>query len=136
VLAQSRVGDFPGDEALKVLAADDEIVAMLFVLRIVDGVFSVRLRIEEGGWGFGLLGERVDSGDGRSIRGWTCCRKIPRRCKQTNPLSKSPRKIAAIRFDPPPPVHLTSPQPGGKVWLYLLASGSWVCFSLFKLGTV
>jgi hypothetical protein len=72
------VGDFPGDEALKVLAADDEIVVVLFVLRIVDGVFSVRLRIEDGGWGVGLLGERVDSGDGRSIRSG---RKIPRNLK-------------------------------------------------------
>jgi hypothetical protein len=31
----------------------------------------VRLRIEEGGCAFGLFGERVDSGAGRSIQGWT-----------------------------------------------------------------
>jgi len=50
-----------------VLAADVAIVAVLLVFRIVAGVFRVRLRIEDEEWGFGLLGERVDSGDGRSI---------------------------------------------------------------------
>ena len=73
------------------LATDVAIVVVLFVFRIVAGVFRVRLRIDEDEWGFGLLGERVDSADGRSITlilgGVGCCRfrKSSRRCKQTNP---------------------------------------------------
>jgi hypothetical protein len=83
------VGDFPGDEALKVLAADDEIVVELFVLRIVDGVFRVRLRIEEGWCGFGLLGERVDSGVGRSMQGWNGGWKIPQGVNKPTPTAKT-----------------------------------------------
>jgi len=67
VLGRSLVGDFPGDEDLSVLATDVAIVAAPFAFRIVAGVFRVLRRIEEDEWGFGLLGERVDSADGRSI---------------------------------------------------------------------
>ena len=87
------------------LATDVAIVAVLFVFRIVAGVFRVRLRIEEDEWGFGLLGERVDSADGRSINlilggGVGCCRfrKSSRRCKQTNP-NQGPARVRFLIGD-------------------------------------
>ena len=58
-LAHSRVGEecFPGDESL-------ESVVVVVVLRIVEGVCIVRFRIDDG---FGLFGDRIDSGSARSM---------------------------------------------------------------------
>jgi hypothetical protein len=59
-LAHSRVGEecFPGDESL------ESVFVVLLVLRIVEGVCIVRFRIDDG---FGLFGDRIDSGSARSM---------------------------------------------------------------------
>jgi hypothetical protein len=60
-LAHSRVGEecFPGDESL-----ESVVVVVLLVLRIVEGVCIVRFRIDDG---FGLFGDRIESGSARSM---------------------------------------------------------------------
>ena len=62
-LAHSRVGEecFPGDESLESVVV---VVVVLLVLRIVEGVCIVRFRIDDG---FGLFGDRIDSGSARSM---------------------------------------------------------------------
>jgi len=59
-LAHSLVGEecFPGDESLETVAV------VVVVLRMVEGVCIVRFRIDDG---FGLFGDRIDSGSARSI---------------------------------------------------------------------
>jgi len=83
-LAHSRVGEecFPGDESLDTLMEDEVVVVV--GLRIVEGVCIVRLRIDGG---FGLFGDRIDSGSARSIiLDFRFPRFQNRRgCKQTNP---------------------------------------------------
>lgn len=84
-LAHSRVGEecFPGDDSLAT-PIDEVVVVVVVGLRIVEGVCIVRFRIEVG---FGLFGDRMDSGSARSIIVVSrFCRfqKSPW-CKQTNP---------------------------------------------------